>query len=766
MRDENKSVIIVTLAGYLLAGSLLILLYGTPAAQIPAFLYLWLWPALSWFIFLDGPLIERFISASGIALLLVVLVVLISAYLPGEIHAWHIILGLAPVVLAPLAAVWRRGRISPLDIEGTRRLWIALALIILLGIFLRFTNLGYKEFQGDEGVIMVRAASIITGDDAEIFLHQKGPVEILLPAALWTLTGMINDMWSRIPFTWVGLLEILAVFWLARMWFGRRAGIVAALLFTIGGFGIAFSRIVQYQNLVMFWGSLSLISATRYREEGRLRDLILTSAFLGAGLLAHYDAILVLPAVIWIIGERLIRMGRLNLKPLAVATAVGLVILGVFYLPFALSPNAGRTFSYLVSDRVTVSEGGSLFGWSGAEVWQMLTLYNSTWYVFGVSLFAAAGLVLSFVKKREIGSAFYLLVPVLFYLLVVGDPRTHVYTFIPGAVILAGYAYSEMWSALLRKDSRPLEVIALTLSLLWLLVCALYPVLMFLDTSEERQRTWAENRPLPVLYPVTWDEPPLYGLFGFPHQAGWRAALERVPQDAYPYSSNEEEEITNWYMAQAPRTHCADAQTLIIARNPQDEIALDPELIEEFTLQEVIIVNGEPGLEIFLRQAEGKRRSSDVSRFDLWLEPAEAAPSKYAGAYPLGVEFDGKVQLLGYDLDLSDARPGGEVAVTLYWESLQPLERNKQVFVHLYDGTMWAQDDSAPECAVNPTTRWEPGQIIPDPHILELPDAIDVDSVPLLVGMYDLISKERMQVTDTGEDFVFLTDIRFGDGDG
>ena len=39
-------------------------------------------------------------------------------------------------------------------------------------------------------------------------------------------------------------------------------------------------------------------------------------------------------------------------------------------------------------------------------------------------------------------------------------------------------------------------------------------------------------------------------------------------------------------------------------------------------------------------------------------------------------------RLLGYDLDLSEAVPGGQLIVTLYWEALAPMELNNQVFVH------------------------------------------------------------------------------------
>ncbi|MGB3715307.1 MAG: glycosyltransferase family 39 protein [Candidatus Promineifilaceae bacterium] len=756
MRDDSRIAVLAIAAGYLATCLLLVILRDSSAAQIPAFILLWIIPAVSWFLYLDGLAVERLLIASGLSLLLVALLVLVSGYLPGDISPWYIVGGLLLMIVPPLQATWRRGTLFPIDLEASKKHGLALGALVLIALFLRLTNLGYKEFQGDEGIIMVRAASILTGVEGEVFLHQKGPVEILLPAATWALAGTIDDYWSRLPFTWAGILEVVAIYWLARIWFGRKAGVVAGLLFAVAGFGIAFSRIVQYQNLVMLWGTLALITATRYRESGRQRHLLLTSAFLAAGLLAHYDAVLVLPAVLWILCGRLCRPDQVRLKPIATSLLLGAVVVGVFYLPFALSPNASRTLDYLLADRVTVSDNTSLFGWSGPAVWQMLTFYNSIWYVLGILLFGVVGLIRSLLLRREVAAAIYVIVPTIFYLIIVGDPRTHVYTIVPGAVILAGYGASEIWETIRRRENKVLAFVSMIAAAVWLILVLIYPALMFVDINAERQRTWEDNRPLPGLYPVTWDEPPIYGLFGFPHQAGWRAAMELVPQTAFPYSSNEEEEISNWYMAQRPRTHCNDAETILIADKAQDEVYLYPEWIDGFGVRDVIRVRGEPGLVIYGRVPVDEVGTADASNFQRWLTPEEAAPPRPTGTYPVNATLDGQVRLLGYDLDLSNARPGGKIAVTLYWEALSPISQNKQVFVHLYDGYMWAQHDGAPECAINPTTRWEPGQVVVDPHLLELPEVMEIDKVPLLVGMYDLISNDRMHIDGSGDDFIYL----------
>ncbi|MEJ2750962.1 MAG: hypothetical protein P8183_24100, partial [Anaerolineae bacterium] len=121
---------------------------------------------------------------------------------------------------------------------------------------------------------------------------------------------------------------------------------------------------------------------------------------------------------------------------------------------------------------------------------------------------------------------------------------------------------------------------------------------------------------------------------------------------------------------------------------------------------------------------------------------------------------DGAVQLLGFDVDGLYKMPGDQIVVTLYWKALTPLSRNYQTFVHLYDdGRLLAQHDGAPDCNMNPTTQWEPGQIIADSHILTVPLDSPAGTPLLLAGMYDLITGERLAVPHTPDNLVNLTKV-------
>ncbi|MEA3407908.1 MAG: hypothetical protein U9R48_07505 [Chloroflexota bacterium] len=52
--------------------------------------------------------------------------------------------------------------------------------MIVIAAFFRFFNLSYAEFQGDEVAVLHKAAACIQGRQDALFLHKKGPAEILV----------------------------------------------------------------------------------------------------------------------------------------------------------------------------------------------------------------------------------------------------------------------------------------------------------------------------------------------------------------------------------------------------------------------------------------------------------------------------------------------------------------------------------------------------------------------------------------------------------
>ncbi|MFQ5421193.1 MAG: hypothetical protein ACE5EY_12625, partial [Anaerolineae bacterium] len=514
---------------------------------------------------------------------------------------------------------------------------------------------------------------------------------------------------------------------------------------------IAFARIVQYQSFVLLWGLLALLHAGRYREEGKAVDLGLTAVFLAGGLLSHYDAVLVVPAIVWLVWPR-VQVARWREWLLSAVTGLGL--LTVFYVPYVYHPNFAKTQNYLLGARLGQTPDDAVVYWSGAEVWQMITFYNSIYYVIGLlGLLLVGLLVLRRERNGRIASLLTFLVPLLFYTVIVDDARTHVYTMFPGAVLLAAVGAVWLWQTVSQPVMRRVLVGVFAG---FVAVSAVYVFLLFVDTTPERQRTWTPNRP--AFYPTTWEEPPLYGLFGFPYQAGWRAVSE-LPL-AMPYASNEEEEITNVYMAQQPRTHCPDFATFILANNVQDAVPYDPAWLDGMYLQAEVVVHGRATMQVYGREKGTAVSTIEANDTRRWLTPAEVAAPQSSGTIPVDVTLgDGQVQLLEYDINLENAVPGGQVEVTLYWEGIRPFTENYQVFTHLFAGEVIAQHDGTPECNINPTTRWEPGQVIPDTHLIDIPPDAPTGPVTLLVGMYNLETLVRLPILATGSDAVPLAEI-------
>jgi hypothetical protein len=89
----------------------------------------------------------------------------------------------------------------------------------------------------------------------------------------------------------------------------------------------------------------------------------------------------------------------------------------------------------------------------------------------------------------------------------------------------------------------------------------------------------------------------------------------------------------------------------------------------------------------------------------------------------------------------STAHPDlGVAEVTLYWLALREMGQNYKVFVHLLgpDGAVIAQHDGDPVGGYTPTSRWRPGQIIADRHVIELPAGLAPGDYPLRAGMYQV----------------------------
>ncbi len=156
-----------------------------------------------------------------------------------------------------------------------------------------------------------------------------------------------------------------------------------------------------------------------------------------------------------------------------------------------------------------------------------------------------------------------------------------------------------------------------------------------------------------------------------------------------------------------------------------------------------------------------------------WIRPAYAPPPLGAplpGDLP-GIEQDffepgaegPALRLRGYQVHPAAVRPGGDIAVTLYWEVRQVPSRRWSLFLHVLDGVniIVAQRDRYPGRGLLATERLKPGQQWSEAVVVTLPDGVYTpDRLTLALGLYDLTTGERMSLTsEGGDDRLFLEPV-------
>lgn len=810
----------------LLANLTLILPAANPIRILGAMLLIGLLPGWLWSIRFApaSPGLERGVIAAGLSFLITCLLTLPLHYLPGPIPMWQVVVTLNTAAVLPF--LWpsesqKSSTTSSPRLAGA----IPLLLILLAAFFLRAANLHYSEFQGDEALAMIAAAEALEGHENALFLRSKGPGEILLPAALWRLTGTISEPIARLPFTTAALFAVATIYLIGQAIGGQRAGWLAAGFFAFNGFMIAFGRIVQYQALVVWLSALAFLMAVRWQTHRQNRLALLSGLFLGVGLLAHYDAILVLPAVGWLFASAVLAdhfpktfsyvapltTAKSNISTFVKAGATFLATFSLpvllFYLPFALDPQANRTGEY-VGGRVGSELRNNLpdffhfntfyssfYGIAFTGILVLIFLLSLLWQprrqrivavaltsaavavVFSPSLLAtpvvdltvlpfsllllASFLASAFISATLSALLVWLAVPFLGYNFVVALGLTHIYTIVPAWSLLAALGWIAFTNYLLISPSPNLPNIrwadGIVIGFFALSILFLWNAFVRHDI-EYWQDYPAGNL---ALFWTPYSAPPEAGFFGFAHRAGWKAVGQQIDDGllAGDYGSNEEPDVTTWYTRGAPRACDPRPEFYFLADDLVDPVDTPGELIaEEYEQIGQVTLPNQKQMQVMQQQPSTLQLNQIdeallARAFDQTAVPAAFARSA-RGSLPSEAEFGSAslgplARLVGYDLDTRRAYPGGRVPVTLYWQVLAEFPAGYQIFTHLEgDSGPVAQSDGVPVCWSYPTDTWRPGQIIADQHALSLAPDLQPGSYPLTVGFYLADTFERLDLLD------------------
>ncbi len=547
----------------------------------------------------------------------------------------------------------------------------------------------------------------------------------------------------------------------------------------------------------------------RTMSAGNSSLVIVAAVLFAGGALAHYDALLALPAGVILAIARLWRDRRRigqTIIAVTIAMLIGGLLLALFYFPLLRSPYIGGTLYYL-SGRI----GGQVYNHL-RSTFELSAVYDTVYFLAAVLLALAGQTLATWARWGRVGLAvacvsivaaatglvrpelwlwsnstlawlpFVILLagavlvprqpasvramwlwmglPALFYLFFVAVPLTHIYTALPALALLASIGLTNLWRWLAGKSRIALYAASMGGVAVYAL-CGFYTIMVFVDHTPEYRRTFPQSSN--PLYWTPYKRMPQAGWFGFPYRAGWKVVGQLMDEKrlAGTYDSNEEQDITDYYTRHAVRLSCATPDFYIVALNVQDEVNIRWDQIErEYSPIIVVTVGGQPKLTVYRRgvittSPEIYRSEDYDSLFDRGSTPERVAIPRlqemgevnWSEYVPLDVTIGGFARLTGYKVDDEYATPGGYVELTLLWQALQPTPVDYHVFTHLHDGkTMRGQLDGQPGCGNIPTSHWRPGEFIIDPYRIPINDDASPGPVPLTVGMYDFSTMQRLPV--------------------
>ncbi len=171
----------------------------------------------------------------------------------------------------------------------------------------------------------------------------------------------------------------------------------------------------------------------------------------------------------------------------------------------------------------------------------------------------------------------------------------------------------------------------------------------------------------------------------------------------------------------------------------------------------IVLRNAESGEWQKVWEAYKSREPKYVVEFNgvpyVWVYKTGPVIDEADLAHPAEANLGENFRLLGYDYEPAQAFPGGNIHITLYWESLNPTAADYTVFIHLLDeeGQLQGQKDSQPLGGKYPTYLWDRGERIRDDYELTIDPEAPPGSYDLAIGMYELQNLQRLPIlTDSG----------------
>ncbi len=517
-------------------------------------------------------------------------------------------------------------------------------------------------------------------------------------------------LWGRFAVALIGTLTILVVYILGKSVASREAGLLAAAFLTfspIHAYDSHFITTAVPGTFLILLAACMIILAYRCNRWG-LYLLALPVAVLAIYAKKNGRIVLVPLCLAPVLGlwksRAHIRIKHTTRRAgIVVATALLLILLPFFgkqvisslvnYLDFLVHPILENPYVY----------GGSHPGASGRNTWLwVIKIFIRDWkYIFPLS---TAGLIWVALSREQGDGLLLISTPLAYYFILAFFTvrfERWLIPLIPFLALMAGILVADVGSLLVSKfDSVNRRLITCAIILLSL-TTMVKPAMAVIET--DYRLTQKDVRTLAT----EWIQQNI--------PMGAKLLVERygpyLPEEFY------EVEYRSSITPDAGAGRWQNFDYLVFSEGWYGRFYADPSkyaeqvsqydaLFREFTLVKEIAGPslGYPDSAIVVYHTSPPLLTS--------ADDVERIPRRS------NILYEGKVELLGYELNSEEVRPGETLWVTLYWRALQKMERDYTVSVKL-----WGRGDQIvgheamyPGWGTRPTSQWQPGDIFADTY--------------------------------------------------
>jgi len=338
--------------------------------------------------------------------------------------------------------------------------------ILAVGGLVRAWHINAVGLNSDEAVYLGQGASIAGDEDLSPYF----PTFRAHPLLFQTLVSIgfkigIPELFGRLAAAGLGVATVLITYFFGKMLYGRRAGLIAALVLALMPYHVVVTRQILLDGPMTLWSTITLYLLARYALTERVSWFYAAAAAFALTILSKEGNIILAGSVYAFLA--LTPSLRTGIKHLVGASAVVGFIVSAFPLSLML---AGAT-----------SSGGNFLAWQLFRRPNHSFLFYPTVIPLAIGLAVVAAALLGLWLGRGRGSwretllLTWIAVPCAFYQLFPIKGFQYLLPIAPAVAVLAARFFSEWdpsmipwrsrWRFLRRAWIMPLALAVLTVSL-------------------------------------------------------------------------------------------------------------------------------------------------------------------------------------------------------------------------------------------------------------------------------------------------------------